>query len=543
MNSPDVHESDDRVIPAILGLAAMAVLTPVFLVQIPTLWDYPNHLVRLWILAGGAEGTPVAAMYQADWSLARTNIGIDLLGSLLGRLMPVEQAGKVLVCLGLTVAPFGAIALNRSIFGGRHWWMIAIMMFAWNFVVVGGLLSFQIGLGLALFAASTETLLARRSMLVAALVRIAFGAVILTVHVFGLLFYLALVVGIAFGSDWLALRDAQRFRRFLRGAILGGLACVVPLVAMLALASKLPGAHVEASAGGGARQMWEGMRFPPLELLERLSITLTSLKTYALAPDLLALAAVVTLPLYALLTRRLAMHAGLFAASILLFVLSQFMPASALGTGYIDVRLPAMAGLMMAASVRPDFRESMRVRRALALLMLIAVSARAAWIWSVWSERQGDVRSIAAVSADIPANAAVLLARHYTGDVSDPRLPAGRYAHGQPIFWHMPTLITIWRHAFVPTIFTAAGKQPLRVLPSWIDKAVPEGGIPMVDELDQPASLREYHYLRDWRRRFDYVLLVNADMPNREPGAEAVPGLRLVSDGGFARLYRIERAP
>lgn len=543
MNSQGVHESDDRAIPAILGLAVLAVLTPVVLVQIPTLWDYPNHLVRLWILAGGAEGTPVAAMYQADWSLARTNIGIDLLGSLLGRLMPIETAGKALVCLGLTLAPFGAIALNRSIFGGWHWWMVAIMMLAWNYVVVGGLLSFQIGLGLALFAASAEGPLARRSTLATALARMAFGAVILTVHVFGLLFYLALVVGIAFGPDWLALQNGERFRRFVGRAMLGGLACVVPLATLLALASKLPGAHVDETTGAGAHPAWHGMSFPPLELLERLSITLTPLKTYALVPDLLALAAIVILPLYALFTRRLAMHAGLFAASILLFVLSQFMPASALGTGYIDVRLPAMAGLMMAASVRPDFREPVRVRRAFALLMLIAVCARAAWIWSVWSERQGDVRSIAAVSADIPANASVLLARHYSGNVSDPRLPAGRYAHGQPIFWHMPTLITIWRHAFVPTIFTAAGKQPLRVLPPWIDKAVPEGSIPVVDELDSPEEWRSYHYLRDWRRQFDYVLLVNADMPNRGPGAESVPGLRLVSDGGFARLYRIERAP
>ena len=123
--------------------------------------------------------------------------------------------------------------------------------------------------------------------------------------------------------------------------------------------------------------------------------------------------------------------------------------------------------------------------------------------------------------------------------------PIGRYSGGMPIYRHTATTIVMSRQAFVPTIFTAAGKQPLRVLPPWTQLSVPEGGLPSVDDLDDPrvGTRSEYPYLEDWRRRFDYLLLVNADLPNRNRAIEQVPGLSLVSDQGFARLYRIDRRP
>jgi len=65
-------------------------------------------------------------------------------------------------------------------------------------------------------------------------------------------------------------------------------------------------------------------------------------------------------------------------------------------------------------------------------------------------------------------------------------------------------------------------------------------GVPASD----PAAARgEFHYLKDWRGRFDYLLLVNADLPNRGIAIDRVPGISLVSDRGFARLYQIDRRP
>lgn len=83
-------ESRRSLVPLALVVALASVVVPVLLVQLPAMWDYPNHLVRYWILLGYAEGTPVATMYQPDWSLARTNIGSDLLAVGIGRVLPFE---------------------------------------------------------------------------------------------------------------------------------------------------------------------------------------------------------------------------------------------------------------------------------------------------------------------------------------------------------------------------------------------------------------------------------------------------------------------
>ena len=48
-------------------------------------------------------------------------------------------------------------------------------------------------------------------------------------------------------------------------------------------------------------------------------------------------------------------------------------------------------------------------------------------------------------------------------------------------------------------------------------------------------------YLRAWRERFDYALVVNADLPDDLGPFVPPPELELVADEGFAQLYRIRR--
>jgi hypothetical protein len=48
-------------------------------------------------------------------------------------------------------------------------------------------------------------------------------------------------------------------------------------------------------------------------------------------------------------------------------------------------------------------------------------------------------------------------------------------------------------------------------------------------------------YVRHWRTRFDYLLLLNADLPDAAGGLPDLPELELLEDAGFVRLYRIDR--
>jgi hypothetical protein len=48
-------------------------------------------------------------------------------------------------------------------------------------------------------------------------------------------------------------------------------------------------------------------------------------------------------------------------------------------------------------------------------------------------------------------------------------------------------------------------------------------------------------YLRDWSDRFDYLVVINADVPNKYGPMPALANISLISDRGFARIYRIKR--
>jgi hypothetical protein len=101
----------------------------------------------------------------------------------------------------------------------------------------------------------------------------------------------------------------------------------------------------------------------------------------------------------------------------------------------------------------------------------------------------------------------------------------------------------------VPTLFAMRGKQPIRVVPPWDGLMVPDGFPLSIGALgtEDPANYQprwgdHAHHLARWRERFDYVLVLNADMPDGASGPERpVPGLELVADEGFAQLHRVHR--
>jgi hypothetical protein len=110
--------------------------------------------------------------------------------------------------------------------------------------------------------------------------------------------------------------------------------------------------------------------------------------------------------------------------------------------------------------------------------------------------------------------------------------PSGRCASER----HYGSLIVMWRRAFVPTLFTVPGQQPLAVKPPYAVKSVYSSGIPFISGINTPIARRLDPYLVHWRQNYDYVLLLNADV-----GHVPLPGTRIVANEGFARLYKVMR--
>lgn len=519
-----------RLVPAALIACFAALAIPAFAVRVPPLLDYPNHLVRMWLIAGGIAESPLPQFYAIDWSLASTNIGIDLLAALLGPLIGAEPLGHLLVAAAIMLPVLGAVRLNRSLFGGTHWWQIGFTCAAWNLTLLTGLLSFQIGLGLALLAVSIAT--PRLGPIATIALRIAICAGLLVFHVFAAAFYATLIAALAFDDG----APRPLARRIGRAALAGTLTLGPALAALFLLAPVPPGGH----APPGAYDAIEGYT-----LRNKLETVLSAILTYSPPVDLLLALSLLAIPLLALRRRTLRTHTGLLLAAAGLLGLAIAIPSALGGTSLIDWRFPIMALLIALAATRPEATGPSSPAIA-ATLLLAASLARSLWIGAIWQDRQADVLAVERALAGVPSGAAVLPLMSMPDDAR--LLPTGRrLAVSVAAFWHLPTLAVPWRHAFVPTLFTARGKQPLRVLPPWDAIAVAEGlparPIELLAPIADPRLRNLFAYAEHWRTRFDYALLLNADVPPESTQPPLPAAFDLVTDAGFARLYRIRPAP
>jgi hypothetical protein len=108
--------------------------------------------------------------------------------------------------------------------------------------------------------------------------------------------------------------------------------------------------------------------------------------------------------------------------------------------------------------------------------------------------------------------------------------------------YYAPTLAVHYANAFVPNLFTEAGKQPVRPREGVRGLAIPYGG-PVPSELlaaiatsQPPAGVPPF--VRTWYRDFDYLYVLGP------PAANPLPGLLEVLDTSerFV-LYKIRRRP
>jgi hypothetical protein len=523
-----------------VAFALLALLVPVFVADVPTLVDYPNHLARLWLLGGGASSPPLSAMYRVNWNTL-TNVGMDYVGQLLIRLhVPFEAAGRILVAVAVTSGPVGGVFVWRAIHGRWHWWCLAFPLLAWGLGLFYGFLNFEIGIGLAIVAAALDPALARRGFVLQTLVRLVLATGLMLVHLFSLPFYAVLLGAMAIGPRFRDLLDPASLRRVSLDLLAIAITAVLPL-GLLLLAPSIPGAQTHATAGSVMADFITGFAYARAHWHEKLLNLLLGIRSYSGWVDTLTFAALAVPVAASLWTRRLVLHAGMVLATCLLAALYLVVPFSLAGTAVIDARFALMAAFTAVLAVQPDLPAPLARAAASALLLVSLI--RTGDIGWVWFKRDADVQAVARALESVPAGAAVLPLQHVS--IGQVGAPPGRYIPGgAATFDHLAALAVPWRHAFVPLLFAARGKQPLEVLPPWTQISEPDGGIlTSVHVLDDPDLLARavplVHYVAAWRERFDYALVLNADIPDDYGVFTPPAGVELLRDEGFAQLYRI----
>jgi hypothetical protein len=518
-----------RSVVVCMVLAALAALIPIVSVRFPPMTDYANHYVRLWMLSGGIDRPQIGAIYQIDWTMTWTNIAIDLIAAALCKIASMAFIGPFVLALGLLLPPVGVALLNRKLFGGFHWWQLFCFTLAWNAVYLFGFINYSISLGLALLLAYLDECLRNRDRIVVFATRAVSASLLLVAHPFGLLFYMALLAALQFGPTRAPLRDRRAFLAMAGRVIVAVLPVLVPLVALFLFGPSLP--------GDKGVSLFAGMRWTNAAPMQA-ALLLTYITTYDIRVDIIYMIIAVVLVRVSAKEATLQLHWGIVLSAIVICLVSAAMPTHMLDTGGMDNRLPCMTALAAAAGLRPDLRG--RPQQAIVLAILLVVLSRTAFIGYVWTQRSADVAAVEKVLENVPPGTAVLPLQNeiYATNIADQ--PIGRIVGGTyPSFWHYPSLAVMEREAFVPYLFTARGKQPLRVRAPWSEIAVPEGGPVPAHLLNEDIS-ESVPYMKDWNARFDYLLLMNADIPNPGGPMPEIANVHLVADQGFARLYKID---
>lgn len=529
--SEDVHSIE--LWSFILALAIAAV--PIFLVRVPPLLDYPNHYARLWLELGGIDMPPVSDFYALDWNKAGFNIGIDLIAALLHGIAPVEIVGPLVLCLALLLPPIGIALLSRNIHSRLSYWHVMCVLLGWSTIYFYGFLNFSISLGLALVASSLEFSLIRWHPVVTSGIRSMLGYALLVFHPFGFIFYIGLLAALTVGSDLSWLRSFRTLWLQFRSIVL----VIAPplIVVVFIILFMLP-----TFPGSDTHHVNFGLQWHPFSIKRIISTLASPFKSYNLKIDVFFIIVLFCPVILSFLNKNLKIHFGFILLSLMFAILSIFMPSSAFGTGYIGLRFPQMMAISFAIAVFPIFPRFTKTLFFWAVLFLLLIGFRSGYVGYIWMCAQKDFNAMQRSLSYVPEGSNMLTVANYPATEVEGGYPEGRsIGKTQVAFWHYPALAIIDRKTFIPTLFTAAGKQPISVRVPYDSIAVREDILPGVESLAATVDnqIPVPKYMKNWKSCFDYVLVLNADMPNEKGPMPTLPELRLITDEGFSRLYQV----
>ena len=503
-------------------------LLPLFLVPIPPLLDYPNHLARFYIEAH-PEDVAVRRFYSPDWKIV-PYAATDALAVLFQQVLSLRVTGKILLGLAVCLPVAGAAAWHRTSAGRVSLWAWGAAPFSYSTYFLMGFYNFYIACGLALLAAALWMGLRQKHPVLNIISSTFAAATIFLFHLYGALFYLVLIGS----SEASIVLVARRTNSDLVSLGRTGLVRILPatvVLAILCLASHehAPDAFTEYRPAGFklAEATWPWAGYPMWETSVGFAVWL-----------LLA---------WGMRSRAMTILSPCLIASggcLLLFLVS---PYALLGAEYFSSRFAQMASWAALAGLQPR-KISCSARTVLAACLVLFTIYRVGVTSGAWVHEERDLIAVEQVISVVEPGAKVLYVtstheqllryRNHSG--------LGGVMGDAPAYIHFPAALVFERHAFWPLLLSVRGTMPVEVNAPYLGLSMPQGVAPSYRTLNPGMLTHEvlhaYPYLQDWRNNFDYVLLMPvAGVPDVQ--ALLPRKLALVKNNGFAALYRVLATP
>lgn len=357
LNPPDkLSAAGLRLWPAVL--IALLVMLPVCLPPVLPFADLSGHLGRYAIQLDGGRDPQLAQWYTFRW-LWIPNLGVDLLVQLLGPIIGLEPAVRIIVAATAFLQAFGLLAVSRAVHGRITPFAIFALPFVYAHSLLYGFLNYTLALGLlwcslALWIAMSKSGAIRGRWAVFAVV----GTVMWTCHLVGWA-----LLCIAAGSQELV-RQHDRKKALIPAALasVGPLTCLlVPWVLKLLT--------FQPSTGAGRSN---GFFLMADKLAELFQVFRDQWYYF----DVVSLGIVVVAIVWAWCTRWTRLDRGLALAAIVTALCVIVVPVRLLGSFFADQRLiePALLFALLAAGL--SGRGPARLPRILFALAVLFAGAR-----------------------------------------------------------------------------------------------------------------------------------------------------------------------
>ncbi|WP_439374528.1 hypothetical protein [Bradyrhizobium sp. DASA03120] len=435
--------------------------------------DYVNHLARMHLLVDAAAGRANPA-YEIHWRLY-PNLAVDIIVPVFARFVGVETAARLFLLGSQILVACGAIALEMQVRGRHQLSGFVALIALYSLPFLWGLMNFEFGCGVALWGIVAWIYFREGPWLLRIALHASVVVVLFSAHLFALGIY-GLTIVCYEGSRITSYRHAVRTLAVLALPVLAG--CLVVLWSGDTLSN--PG----FSWSFGLKLMW------PLFVMNCYSLPLS-----------IGLALIIAVLLGYLGYSRVfgLTRPAVFIGSGFL-VVYLLMPARILGGAYTDVRLITAMMLVLPAFLTVNW-PSRAVKTVAALVAVGIILANVMSVASVWYSYRSDYADMIKSFALLRAGSTILIAR---GDVDEGQANA-------PMFY-APTLAVHYANAFVPSLYTISGQQPVK-------KSASKSLLEIGDALDyRPTPIAQLNsasaggtvpaHVRGWRTDYDYLYIV-----------------------------------
>jgi hypothetical protein len=471
-------------------------VTPVLMVDIPAMVDYPNHLARMHVLA--AAGTPSAnPFYEVRWKLD-PYLAMDLVVPQLARVMSVEAATRIFLLLSQIITVSGAVALELAVKRRHELCGFAALIALYCVPFSWGFTNYQFTLGVALWAIAAWIWLERRPWPIRLAVHSFLVVTLFIGHLFALGIY-GVVIGLRELSKLPRSGIAPRLGNF---GIMAAPASVLLLVVVATGTSVRGVSHWEiASKLPSIFRVWNGYSV--------IFATICASAIIVLIYNFARQRSISSLP-----------EGPWVAGGLLLLFLA--LPFRLFGVPFADVRVVVAAILIVPAffAYTPVNRYATPAAIAITLVVIIGNVVTVAWVWRSY---QMDYAALKSSLALIVRPSRILVASD--GDVNLSETP----------IYHAPALAASAR-SFVATLFTfalpIAVREDTRHLEIPTHNPVPIALLKSIARNTNDGRIPIF--IRRWTQEFDYLYVVGPRTSNPLPAS-----LQELAAGERFTLYRI----